>query len=63
MNTAIFDKSPCIICGKVVSENGFWYTSHMRKHVRNGEAKEVRDNPRGKWQTTFKPIPPKPSEE
>ncbi len=53
-NKAIYDKSACEICGKSISENGFGYTSHMRKHVRNGEARESRDNISGQWRTVFK---------
>jgi hypothetical protein len=54
-NKAIYDKSKCSICRQLISENGFGYTSHMRKHVRNGEATESRDNLSGRWQTIFRP--------
>lgn len=32
---------PCEFCGKRISTNGLGHSSHMRKHVRNGEATET----------------------
>lgn len=29
---------PCRICNQVIPRNGFGYSSHMKMHVRNGEA-------------------------
>jgi hypothetical protein len=43
-NAAIYDKSGCEICGKLITENGFGYESHMRKHVRLGEAIDTSEN-------------------
>lgn len=34
-------RHPCELCGKPVSNAGFGYKSHMRMHVRRGEAREV----------------------
>ena len=34
-------KTRCFFCGKIVSRNGLGFTSHMRKHVREGIALEV----------------------
>lgn len=36
-----YTRSPCERCGKSISNAGFAYKSHMRMHVRKGEAKEV----------------------
>lgn len=38
----VYTRSPCAICGKSVSNSGRGYVSHMRMHVRRGEAKEHR---------------------
>ena len=54
-NKASYDKSACSICGRQISENGFGYISHMRSHVRRGEAIESRDNIGGPWRLIFKP--------
>jgi len=35
-------KTCCFFCQKVISRNGLGFTSHMRKHVREGIAHEVR---------------------
>jgi len=40
-----FRKVPCFICGKIISVNGLAMASHMRMHVRTGEAVETKD----KW--------------
>jgi len=39
--------APCEICGEWKGQTGFAYVSHMRKHVRNGEATEHLS---GDWQ-------------
>jgi hypothetical protein len=39
----VYTRSPCFICGQSVSNAGLGYTSHMRKHVREGRAVEIRD--------------------
>lgn len=36
-----YSKKRCPVCSKKVSVNGVAWTSHMRKHVREGAAKEV----------------------
>jgi len=35
-------RSPCEICGRKVTNSGRGYVSHLRAHVRRGEAKEIR---------------------
>lgn len=35
-------KTNCFICGRQISSSGLGYTSHMRYHVRRGEATELR---------------------
>lgn len=33
--------SPCKVCNRMISNNGMAYASHMRAHVRKGEATEI----------------------
>jgi hypothetical protein len=35
-----YGHTPCKFCGKRISTCGLGYVSHMRAHVRRGEAKE-----------------------
>ena len=35
-----YGRAPCFICGKRVSSAGLGHVSHMRAHVRRGEATE-----------------------
>lgn len=37
-----YDYAPCDICGRTISKGGVARTSHMRAHVRRGEAKELK---------------------
>ena len=39
-------KTRCFFCGKTISRNGLGFTSHMRKHVREGIAVEINKNHR-----------------
>lgn len=41
-----FSKENCAICGREISTGGAAKTSHMRSHVRNGEATESKHNDR-----------------
>jgi hypothetical protein len=36
----IYGNKPCMICGEPVTNNVFGYRSHMRKHMRRGQAIE-----------------------
>lgn len=38
-------KTTCFFCGKSISRNGLGFVSHMRKHVREGIACEVKPGP------------------
>lgn len=38
----VYTRSSCFICGQLISNAGLGYVSHMRKHVRRGEATEHR---------------------
>lgn len=35
-----FNRSPCKVCERMISNCGMAYASHMRAHVRRGEATE-----------------------
>lgn len=44
MDHFTFDKIPCSICNEAISKGGAAYSSHMRAHVRKGEAQEFKRN-------------------
>ena len=45
----------CTICGREISNNGLARTSHMRWHVRRGEATEIVDTlGDSRWYRSFR---------
>lgn len=42
-----YTQRPCRVCSRTITRAGAAYVAHMRKHVREGAAEEVKATPYG----------------
>jgi hypothetical protein len=42
IGTGKYGRSPCCVCGDMISNNGLGFNAHMKMHVRRGEAVQYR---------------------